>query len=95
MADIGGGVSVFTHQVVAVLRRRCRVGGFVHVVREGVRDLRNQTMPVPHPDGGLERVVAGDADALQLIDDAEVRELGEVVKKNVLSRRIGPPTEKP
>src|SRR6202140_4046935 len=79
VARIEVAVAVVTLNVEAVLRYGAAISGHVvEGVRPSVSELRRETVPLTNFQNGLEGVVVGVSVALNLVDDAEVRELCEV-----------------
>ena len=79
VARVEVGVAVVAEEVEVVLRERAAVGGdFVEGVRPGVGGGPREAMPVGDAERGLQSVVVGGGDALDLIDVAVLRVGGEV-----------------
>src|ERR1700688_2690914 len=72
--DIVVRVAVVALEVGGVLRKRAYVlGNFVEAVAPGVRKLRSDAMPTGGFEQGLKGIKVGSANALDFIDDAEIR----------------------
>ncbi len=82
-------IAVLSLVVGAVERERASIGGnLVERVRPGVNELRSQSVPCTKAQGGLQGVVVGRADAVELVDAPVVRELALVRQCSIQERLI-------
>src|SRR5580704_18247678 len=80
-------VSVIGPEVKAVLGKRAAIlGHVIKTMSPGIGELTGESMPLANLQDSLQRVVVGVAVGFDLVDDAEVRELGEKWPSRLLCR---------
>ena len=88
VARVEVAISVVPLNVKAILRNSAAIGGHViESMRPGVGELRSEAVPLANFENGLEGVVVGVSITLDLVDDAEVRELREIRAAGLLRGR--------